>query len=586
MAIKPIIPGGAIVAQRHQIIANKHYYMAASSGEPFSTSFAYASREELEESGRMCGRRRESDHIPALRGPLEKKRKCRDVICLVFFGIFLIFMGVVAGYVFVHGRFSRLNVDNWGKCGDGPDLQLQQLKPSPLTTNRQTDAIQMSIKMTTAPGSKDSNPTDFFSDAALKFSVSWPNIVYMCLIALGLSLVMTGMLRAFSGIIIWIIIAVVITAGVAGSCFFWIVYTGFGGPDVEISWHDHKGLALLGAVIFSTITAALFLVTLAMKKRIALVVRLFKEAGKAVHAVPSVLIQPAWTVLCQIVVIYIFAILALLIETIQFEDDRNECQKPTSVTYFRFLNLFAFLWMSQFLVACQHVVVAGAISRWFFTRNKKQLGSPLLISFQNLVRYHLGSVAFGSLIVALVKFIRYLVNAIKNRLPNGGGKIGALFVACCNCFLWCLDKFIKYLSRNAYIEIAIYGYGFCPAAKRAFNIITSNALRLATINSIGDFVLFLAKITIVALTTLCGYYIFQANLSEGETLEGEWGLIGIGAVLAYFISHCFISIYEMTVDTIFICFCEDTKMNDGDLKPYFMSKGLMEFIKASKHEKY
>lgn len=31
----------------------------------------------------------------------------------------------------------------------------------------------------------------------------------------------------------------------------------------------------------------------------------------------------------------------------------------------------------------------------------------------------------------------------------------------------------------------------------------------------------------------------------------------------------------MCIDTIFICFCEDCEMNDGQENPYFMSRGLM-----------
>jgi len=37
----------------------------------------------------------------------------------------------------------------------------------------------------------------------------------------------------------------------------------------------------------------------------------------------------------------------------------------------------------------------------------------------------------------------------------------------------------------------------------------------------------------------------------------------------------------MTIDTIFLCFCEDTDRNDGVDKPYYMSKGLMEFVENS-----
>lgn len=38
----------------------------------------------------------------------------------------------------------------------------------------------------------------------------------------------------------------------------------------------------------------------------------------------------------------------------------------------------------------------------------------------------------------------------------------------------------------------------------------------------------------------------------------------------------------MTIDTIFICFCEDCELNDGISKPYYMSRGLMEFVQNSK----
>ena len=37
----------------------------------------------------------------------------------------------------------------------------------------------------------------------------------------------------------------------------------------------------------------------------------------------------------------------------------------------------------------------------------------------------------------------------------------------------------------------------------------------------------------------------------------------------------------MCIDTIFLCFCEDSERNDGIHKPYYMSKGLMEFVENS-----
>ena len=79
----------------------------------------------------------------------------------------------------------------------------------------------------------------------------------------------------------------------------------------------------------------------------------------------------------------------------------------------RWYNLLALFWMSQFLIGCQHMIIAGAVGIWFFTRNKSQLGSPICTSFSNLTRYHLGTVAFGSLLIALVQFARTILATVQ-----------------------------------------------------------------------------------------------------------------------------------------------------------------------------
>ena len=52
--------------------------------------------------------------------------------------------------------------------------------------------------------------------------------------------------------------------------------------------------------------------------------------------------------------------------------------------------------------------------------------------------------------------------------------------------------------------------------------------------------------------------------------------VGTVAVFAYLIAHCFLSVYEMVIDTLLLCFCEDSRVNNGKPgKEYFMSKSLM-----------
>ena len=48
----------------------------------------------------------------------------------------------------------------------------------------------------------------------------------------------------------------------------------------------------------------------------------------------------------------------------------------------------------------------------------------------------------------------------------------------------------------------------------------------------------------------------------------------VSIVFAFFIAHCFVTVFEMTVDTIFICYCIDIEENGGEGNPYYMSDKL------------
>ena len=51
---------------------------------------------------------------------------------------------------------------------------------------------------------------------------------------------------------------------------------------------------------------------------------------------------------------------------------------------------------------------------------------------------------------------------------------------------------------------------------------------------------------------------------------------------AYLISSCFFSVYEMAIDTLFLCFLQDSEINDGSReKPFYMSKLVRKIIMIS-----
>lgn len=93
------------------------------------------------------------------------------------------------------------------------------------------------------------------------------------------------------------------------------------------------------------------------------------------------------------------------------------------------------------------------------------------------------------------------------------------------------------------------------------------------LNNFGDIVLFLGRLFVVGIAGFIGYEMMN---QPGVKLIFFPMLIAV--VFSFLIAHCFISVFEMTVDTIFVCFCEDCEENDGGPKPYYMSEGLMKIM--------
>lgn len=84
------------------------------------------------------------------------------------------------------------------------------------------------------------------------------------------------------------------------------------------------------------------------------------------------------------------------------------------------------------------------------------MGCPIARSTGYCVRYHLGSLAFGSLLIALMKLVRLLFSYLERKLKGAGtdccGMIKCL-TCFCKCCLYCFEKFLQAVCSNAYIEI-------------------------------------------------------------------------------------------------------------------------------------
>ena len=130
-----------------------------------------------------------------------------------------------------------------------------------------------------------------------------------------------------------------------------------------------------------------------------------------------------------------------------------------------------------------------------------------------------------------------------------------------NCCLWCFEKIVRYLSRNAYIMIAIEGKSFCTSAWRSFKLVMDNALAIGTTQTLAVFVLVLCKAGVtMACVMACFVYINNANAHQpGASLEVSNPLAPcfLVAIVAYTVVGAFTEVYSVAIDTILLSWCVD-----------------------------
>ncbi|CAF1085517.1 unnamed protein product [Adineta ricciae] len=249
-------------------------------------------------------------------------------------------------------------------------------------------------------------------------------------------------------------------------------------------------------------------------------------------------------------------------------------------------SVFMLFWLTAFVIGFSQLVLAGIYARYYWDRERFGVPcSSLLASLFRALIFHLGTIAFGALVIAIVKLIRGILEYIEEKIKDKTGIIARCLFCCCRCCLFCLEKFLKFLNRNAYIITAIYGTGFFTSARRAFHLIVSNPLRLLVIDKVCDFLIFLGKLCVTAGIGILAFFFFTHRIAQAEKYVPELHYYFVPLLLiiigTYIIATCFFSVYSMAVDTLFICAIQDIQLHESNKDhQLMMPKGLKKVFRV------
>lgn len=295
----------------------------------------------------------------------------------------------------------------------------------------------------------------------------WPALLGVFLLAFILSLTYLMIVECLAFLVVWAsLICMFIIPGAAGTSLIYSKYHG--GMDGIPGSADGDTDLVLG-VGLCVLSAFFLCVMLCMTRAINRAIRVVEAAAACLFDCKTLLLEPIinlcvrmtyWTVMT-----YGFICLISVGEVRKSKIYRTFTYSTEESIFIAFY-VFFWIWGNDFITACSQYAIANASARWYFTEHsngsKSGLYCLLCTGYCN-VCFHLGSLAFGSCIIAFCRPIRLVMLV----LLSAGEVTDNAFCGClsgaCACCLGCFDRCLAHMTKNAFIDMAITSKPFCAA---------------------------------------------------------------------------------------------------------------------------
>lgn len=321
------------------------------------------------------------------------------------------------------------------------------------------------------------------------------------------------------------------------------------------------------------------------RDRIALAIGLIRESAEALISMPILCVSPVlqtmlfagfsclWMYYCVYLVssgdinTHVDDTTGLTFKTVDFDKNTQH-----AIVFM----VFGWFWSVGFIEAMGQIITSHSVVSWYFADRRQIIDSnQVLYSTVFCARYHCGTAAMGSLVIAIIRMIRMTLEYIKMRLAyNSNSKI-AKYVACyLSCIMNIFEKGIKFLNKHAYVQCAIFGTPFFTSAGRAYFLLVRNFGRLAAVTVVGDFVILVGKLSISLLCAGVGYLYMKTYMRR--ELNGFVLPTLFIAFIAFYTATMFLGVLSATADTLLQACIVDEEMSIG--KAESESNSLRELI--------
>ena len=389
-----------------------------------------------------------------------------------------------------------------------------------------------------------------------------------------LSLIFLLILRCCAGFIVFIILMAIL----AGFTILAIVFKSKENQYEAQGDDTYKTVMQVFFYIFVVLAIIWVIFIIVMCNRIRLAIALIEATAKYIHNNCCILFMPLIFVLISIIWYAYWIILSIfLYATGDLDPNSNVVASfvwTKKIRYSFWYHFLALLYIDATISALSQFIYASSACIWYFTHLKGTEEKYIRKSFYRAFRFHFGSLAFGALIIAIIRFIMILMEYIKKKLEATYGtksKKGCCIkciISCCECCMGCVSRTMEFINKHAYIQIACKGTNFCTSAWEGFGLLIRNLGRFSTLILLGTLFTYIGTLFISVSSSIIGYYVITKINYFNDKLNSVVLPVICFALIGLIIGLVTMSVFGMSSDAMMHAFLLDEELNKGQAKNF------------------
>merc|ERR1719203_2241563 len=229
-----------------------------------------------------------------------------------------------------------------------------------------------------------------------------------------------------------------------------------------------------------------------------------------------------------------------------------------------FVHIFWMFWGVKFMEYFNFVVVSGCVADWFLDKElvdhpdaneEFQKGNCKRIwsSLWRTIRYHLGTIAFASALIAMIQTIEAILVYVQKQIGDTTNPFAQVVLKVAMGVVKCLECILDRCNKNTLVVTAVCGSPFCAGCGQSLAMFFKN-LTLMTLGTGMIMLMCLLSTLLIALLSAgaSGYILLGSDLEEMNSATMP---LMASFMASFFVGKIMLSVWDCAATTILVCHC-------------------------------